>query len=531
MPPIPAEQTAEVAATVTPKTPFELLSIATKALGADNGNLTSGASLSDLYSALTTMTEMAVPQMTTLKSTFNQSSSPTTGLTAYSLEAGAKVLYPVLTPLRNMIPRVGGGEGTQANWKAITGINTTNMSAGVSEGNRGGVISVTTADYLAAFKGIGFESSASMEAQYAGQGFDDIKARAAKVGLQSLMIAEEKMIISGNGSLALGTTPTPSLSASTTGGTLPTSTQSVICVALTASGYARNTLAAGLVPSYNRTNADSSSDTINGGTAQKSAAATVGVTGATGSVTATVAAVRGAAAYAWYWGVAGSELLGAITTVPVILIKTTATGTQNASAMPSTDNSTNGLDYDGIITQVLKSGSGGYWKDLGGATLTGNGSGGIVEFDTFLQNQWDVWRLNPDTIWVSSQQAGNISSKILTGGVNSSLRFNISAEQGALGGGIVASGYRNTFGLDGATMLNIKQHPYLTPGTILFTQGELPYPMADINNIWQIKTRQEYYQIEWPLRTRRYEYGVYADEVLQGYAPFSCGVITGVGVG
>ena len=35
----------------------------------------------------------------------------------------------------------------------------------------------------------------------------------------------------------------------------------------------------------------------------------------------------------------------------------------------------------------------------------------------------------------------------------------------------------------------------------------------------QIRTRQDYYQIEWPLRTRKYEYGVYADEVLQHYFP------------
>lgn len=51
------------------------------------------------------------------KSTFAQSGSATTGLTFYDLEAGAKFLYPVLTPLRNEIPRVSGRGGIQANWK------------------------------------------------------------------------------------------------------------------------------------------------------------------------------------------------------------------------------------------------------------------------------------------------------------------------------------------------------------------------------------------------------------------------------
>lgn len=42
-----------------------------------------------------------------------------TGLVAYDLEAPAKNLYPVLTPLRNRIPRVtkSSGAGTAANWK------------------------------------------------------------------------------------------------------------------------------------------------------------------------------------------------------------------------------------------------------------------------------------------------------------------------------------------------------------------------------------------------------------------------------
>jgi hypothetical protein len=39
-----------------------------------------------------------------------------TGLTAYDLQAPAKNLYPVATPIRNRLPRVGGGTGTATNW-------------------------------------------------------------------------------------------------------------------------------------------------------------------------------------------------------------------------------------------------------------------------------------------------------------------------------------------------------------------------------------------------------------------------------
>ena len=143
------------------------------------------------------------------KSTYSQSASATSGLTFYDLELGAKFLYPVLTPLRNMIPRASGKGGIQAAWRAITAINTTGLRFGVSAANRGGVMAVQTKDYTATYKGIGIETSVDFEAQYAGQEFDDIRALAAKTGLEALMLGEEAMIPGGCTSVPLGTTPTP----------------------------------------------------------------------------------------------------------------------------------------------------------------------------------------------------------------------------------------------------------------------------------------------------------------------------------
>ncbi len=145
------------------------------------------------------------------KSTFQQPGSAISGLNFYDLETGAKLLFPVLTPLRNDIPRVSGKGGIQANWRAITGINTSSVRAGISAGNRGGVIAVTTQDYVAVYKGIGLEANVDFEAVYAGQGFDDLRAVAAQALLESLMLQEEQIILGGNSGLALGTTPTPSL--------------------------------------------------------------------------------------------------------------------------------------------------------------------------------------------------------------------------------------------------------------------------------------------------------------------------------
>src|ERR1700744_2039229 len=77
-------------------------------------------------------------------STYTQPGSPISGNTFYDLEEGAKLLYPVLTPLRNPMPRVSGKGGIQANWLGVIAINPQQVSAGVSSGNRGGMIAVTT---------------------------------------------------------------------------------------------------------------------------------------------------------------------------------------------------------------------------------------------------------------------------------------------------------------------------------------------------------------------------------------------------
>ncbi len=174
---------------------------------------------------------------------------------------------------------------------------------------------MTTKDYIATYKGIGIETNVDFEAQYAGQNFDDIRALAAQTGLEALMLGEEALILGGNTSMALGVTATPTLAASTSGGSLSAGTLSVICVALTLDGLINSSLASGIQASITRANADFSSDTFGGGAAQKSAAAAVAVTGSTGSVTASVAVKRGAFGYAWFWGTAGAEALGAITTI------------------------------------------------------------------------------------------------------------------------------------------------------------------------------------------------------------------------
>ena len=486
-------------------------------------------------------------------STFAQATSPTDGLTYYDLEAGAKFLVPVITPLRNDTPRVSGKGGIEADWRAVTGINTTAVRAGVSPGNRGANIAVQTKDFTATYKGIGLEANIDWEAEYAAMGFDDVRSIAGTTLLWSLMIAEEQLILGGNRQLPLGTTPTPTVTASTTGGALAAATYSVICVALTLDGYINGSVAGGVQGQITRTNADGSSDQFGGGAAGKSANQTATVSsGSTGSLAVSVAPVKGAYGYAWFWGTAGSEVLGAITPSPAasqtncsssavnsIVITGTASGAQTAASLGSSDNSANTLVFDGLLTLPLLSGANGYYATQAtgtagtGTPLTADGEGGIVEIDTALRYFWVNFRLSPSEIWVSSQESLNISKKIAQGPGSgaSNLRFVRDVKDGLLVGAVVARSYLNRFTMTGAAEIPIRLHPSLPAGTILFNTRVLPYSLSNVPNVTQIRTRRDYFMIDWPWRSRRYEYGVYADEVLQCYAPFSIGQITNIANG
>jgi hypothetical protein len=346
------------------------------------------------------------------------------------------------------------------------------------------------------------------------------------------MIGEEKLILGGNATNALGTTAAPSLTASSSGGTLATNANfSVIVVMLSLEGYLNATVAGGIQAQVTRLNADGSSDSYGGGAAQKSANTTTSVTGATGSCAATTTAKAGAFGYAWFWGTAGSEKLGAITTEAQYTITADATGTQLASALPSADWSTNSLVIDGFLTQITKSGSNSYVNVMAnGGTLSADNEGGIVEIETALKSFWDNYRLSPSDIWVSSQEQKNITGKILstTSSSPNAQRFVFTADQSNIGGGMLVTSYRNKYSLDGAKEIPIRLHPNLPAGNIFFNSKTLPYPMSNVTNITQMRMRRDYWQIEWPLRSLKYEYGIYLDGVMQCYFPPALGLITNI---
>lgn len=472
---------------------------------------------------------------------YTQAMSP--NLNAYDLEAPAKKMVPALTPLRNMTPRVKSNNGdTATRWKAITAINTGRLHGAVSEGARGGIITDTVEDRTAAYVGIGLENSVTFEAEYASESFDDVKARAVESLLLASILTEEEMLIGGNGTngVALGTTPTPTV-AVVAGGSITAATYKVICVALGYEGYRRSSVSSTGIPGtagvISQDDALGNAVTFNVGAAAQSAASADATTETTNlSITASVTPVRGAVAYAWYLGTAGNEKIAAITTInSVKLTALPDSGNQAATAAPAADKSKQSGVYEGFLYTAFLPANNAQYTALAtgtagtGTVLTADGKGGVVQINDMLGQFWDNLQLQPTAMWTNRQQVNDITDKCV-GTATSPFRFNVNGgkPQGSLVGGGKVSEYQSPID---ASIIPINIHPKMPPGMILFTTDKIPYALNNVGNVFQVKARRDWYQIEWPMRTRKYEYGVYQDTVFQHYFPPSLGLITNIAAG
>jgi hypothetical protein len=466
------------------------------------------------------------------KAGWTQSGSATTGLTYYDLESPSKKPIPFIIPLQEAIPSVspGVGGGIQANWKAVTALNTALVPATVPEGRRGGVLTNTVADYFAAFRGIGLEDNVTFEAEYSAQGYEDLRATSQELLLKQVRIEREKLILAGLGTYALGVTPTPvaTLNVDSDSGMTARSVLG-FCIALTLDGYRRSGVTLAGVPDtvtlsfagpYGGTVA------VNAGHATISLVSNTVVTDGTHkSITWNVPAIPGAFAYAWYTGTtnaAGCHLAG-ITTINKFVQTADEGATQaaNAGAL-NTDKSQNALAYDGIIPIAVKSGFNGYYKSYDGAAYTFDGAGGWVELETALTDRWNNYKLGVTDIYLSGQDIQKFSKGVLAGGTSI---YRINTDDGKTeiqGGGMIATRYLNKIT---GQMTQVHVHPDLLPGTVLGLATSLPYPLSGITTTMRLLQRQAFRSWDWPIVQRQYEYGVYVDEVLQVYFPPSVMVI------
>ena len=446
------------------------------------------------------------------------------------------------------MPRVGGGTGTATNWRQVNAIIGSGFDAmgWVPEGQRSGQMSYSTSSKSATFVTIGEEDAATFEAISAGREFEDIQARMTFRLLQKMMLKEEMAILAGNASLHLGhagdADPVGFGHRRDAAGRDVLSSKSS---ALTLEGYQNSSVAAGVATTKTVTGVDGKTFTLNGGSSSISGEASQAVTLGQASVLQRHA----------------DPGRGRICLVRLDLDRHRDPAGDHDDQQPRslgaarhwqpvavgdrpTDNSANpSYAYDGLLTTALKIGSNAYVNTLPtgtagtGTPLTASGRGSVNEIDTMFQTMWNNFELSPTVLYVNAQELKNITTKVLSNASGPLLRYDTPADGSDGEYQLTASGvvqfYYNPFAIYGGLRIPIKIHPRVPPGTIIGWAENLPiqYQSNEVPNVAELKTRQDYYQIDWPIVTRQRQVGVYAEEVLAVYAPFAMGVITNIANG
>ena len=491
-------------------------------------------------------------------------------ITPYDLQAPAKHLVPWLYPLREALPRVHRpSPGPIAHWKSFTtgagsySRGTLPASPWVNEGQRAPQISLTALNAQATYTTIGREGSVSFEAESSSAGFEDAMATEHFFTLETVFSMEEDALLGGNATLKLGKANTPT--ATTTGSGSFSGTFYASVVGLTYEGYRnfilRNgfsssgvaLLTSGVAPQQQVvvTTPDGKTMTTNGGVGQYSTISSAASPSSSVSATFSVTPKNGEIAYLWYIGTsasAASMYLAALTTVPLFTFTSSPVVNTNEalSALTNSDLSVNDgttgggtgqvTAFDGLLTQAWNNTNLGtqiaYVNNLAGGLLTTSGKGNVDQIDAMLIQMWNVYKVTVDVLWVNAQEMANITSRVLNGSSAPLLRALTDGDGFDLTGYGVISFYHNPY-IPGGRKIPIIIHPTLPPGTILAYAKSLPayYKSNSTPNVAEVLTRREYYAQEWPLTTREYQYGVYAEEVLALYAPFAVGIITGIGNG
>jgi len=475
------------------------------------------------------------------------------GYISYDLQPVVDRTFPNITPLRNEVPRVKGKGGNSTHWKEVYAINANGLSLGVSERNRNAAVTTQLRDHFAKYAELGFEDFVTWKTdQEALELTPDVKSMAVENLLYATLQAEEKILLWGNtgvgpsgnfpaqgggNGIALGIAPTP-VATLVAGGAMTAQATTVFVVALTPEGFFNSSIAGGVPTVVTRDNVDGTSDTYGGGSSQLSAVSnTITTAGGNLSISAHCAVVKGAAGYAWYVGLLGSGAAGAhlaaITTINSVLLVADPLGTQVAS-VASADNSGNGIIFDGYISQALSGGglfvSQATGTDGVGTPLTADAFGNINEFETDFQYFWDNYRLQPDDILMSGQEIKNVSKKIVNSGA---YRVNVTGEgsKGDLSGGSLVRSYLGKFAMGGGKEVTLTLHPNMPAGTIFYRTKKLPYRVQGIANLAQIRTQQEWRQVDWPPVHRSWDYGIYANETFEMHFSPAFGVRTNIANG
>lgn len=487
-----------------------------------------------------------------------QIGSPT-NLYAYDLEAGAKILAPVLTPLRNRTPRQPG-VGTAHEFRRITGFTGTFtgglglISPGITESTsntfgpgslglaRGPKMQVTGDSVSVPYLSFSMSTDVSWQQQFAGIGFDDTRQLAQNGLLWTSMLAEEHMLLGARGTKSgfagalSGPTVTAAARTAATGEVGASGTIVTLYVAVTTVSHWNNSES---VPTIV--------------TVGSSAAASGDV------IDLTITDVPGAIGYRVYCGLSNSTGAGSGTQAgqtvytglfpaqvsgPVaapgsiaimpgtkngkLTINFTGAGTDgvpNAGTNPVTTDSTGNVNhYDGLVTYCTGANAGYVTR----VNNTFSGADGANVANTFSQAFLSMWNNNkasPDEILASGGDRKQVSDQLKT---QSSSNYEIILNNDDATGATVGSMVNAVYNSVADKRVALTMHPWLAQGTMPIVSWNLNLPNSNISDVFSVFSVQDMLSVQWPQIQFLYEESSYWQGTYVCFAPAYCGAIQGI---
>lgn len=437
---------------------------------------------------------------TELGKDFTLSSPLSSGLVPFDLVAPARLIYPVYSPFRNMVPRVPG-QGTSHRAKVITEISGSMPGHLATPGNRvsiselpgGGSMSnwpnqlpgggsQTAVDVDVPYRFFGLTEAVSWVSQFAGQGFEDIAGLASLVLLQEAMLLEEKAMI-GSTSIALAAPAAPTLS-TVSGGSLT----ETVWVKVTAVNY------------YGET----------------AASAAVSIAATSQNVQVTIAPVPGALAYNVYAAAGSTQpaslfYVGTFGGTNVTISSVPTSGATPPAADTGTAAAT---DYEGFIPTISghSAGSSAIYPAGFQGSYVNQAVGDVLSpnvIDTALQAMWNGPSgifADPDDLWVEGTDVTRLAHALSESSTSNYRLFIGQPDVGGAKAGLAVDQYLNPIT---RKVINLRVHPYFPQGTAALMTWKLPQPWSNVSNVWENVMVQDYLSISWPVIDVTFRYSLF----------------------
>lgn len=441
-----------------------------------------------------------------------------TGLVPYDLEAPAKLLVPRLTPLRNEVPR-GKGQGTARQFKRILGWSNSGVggvadmspfmnsqSVQTSFGSlalrRGSKITYASDSKSVAYVEMSLSDQVNWVAQFAGQGFQDIRSLSQTALLWAHMGGEERAMLYGRGSAGNGyagnvSAPVIAGATATTGGTIAAGTYAIV---VTAKGGFGETAVSNTV-----------SQVTTGATSTITVNVTTEPAGSLGIYRLYVSQAGGAVGTATLQ----TEFVGNTITITA---PPSSTGAVNPGA---TNTSSDALGYDGFLTVQSDPAQTGYFNRLN-ATLNAANPGD--EFQNAFLAMYQLNKADPDCIYADGSTMKKLGDLLKTTS-SASYKLNLDGEGHGHFLGSTVVGLENQVT---RKMVSLDVHPWMPNGCALIRSKTLPIPDSEVSATSEVINVQEYMAVDWPVVQFTYDQSTYQYGTLVHYAPAWSGLIAGI---